>query len=202
MIHRFLFRGAALLCAFFVMGCTLTQEAYEREYSKVWKELVKTKAWQEALADGTHEPLYASVDATVVVLPKEAPAVLADFDQQYESLVSRAYFKIITEAEKADARIAAEYAMVQAEQQGATGSLPHAVTKRHELVAKKHRAHRAMLQGLTSWNIFSPHRSGDLDYFKAENQAEIRDMMRHGASTEQMVNLLLYKLADLYHNGE
>ena len=201
-VNRFLLWWGGALGVLFFTGCSLTQEAYEREYSRVWKEMIKSKAWQEALVDPGQEPLYASTDATAIVLADAGPSVLADFDQQYASLVSRAYFKIITEAEKADARITAEYAMIQSEQQGAAGSVSRELKKRHERVAKKYRAHRAMLEGLTSWNIFSPHRSGDLDYFKAEHQAEIRDMMQSGASKEQMVNRLLYKLADLYHNGE
>ncbi|MGB3142623.1 MAG: hypothetical protein WBB24_00815, partial [Maribacter sp.] len=59
--------------------------------------------------------------------------------------------------------------------------------------------HKAMLSGLKSWNIFSENRSGDLKYFKAENEIAVQKMMKKGENDTQMVNYLIYKLADLYH---
>jgi hypothetical protein len=59
-----------------------------------------------------------------------------------------------------------------------------------------------MLGGLKSWNIFSENKSGDLDYFKAENREAVSKMKADGEGNTQIVNYLIYKLADLYHLEE
>jgi len=121
----------------------------------------------------------------------------SDFEKQYESLVSRAYFKIITEAEKFDARISAEYQLLDDNQED------DKISKRQkEEIKKKYKAHKAMLVGLKSWNIFSEDRSGDLMYFKAENKNDVLNMLNNGDDKNQIVNFLIYKLADLYHVEE
>ncbi|UWX54860.1 hypothetical protein NYZ99_19275 [Maribacter litopenaei] len=109
-------------------------------------------------------------------------------------MVSRAYFKIITEAEKLDAQIEAQYKLVHND--------PNATKRAREEAERKFQAHRAMLSGLRSWNIFSENRSGDLDYFKKENREAIENMVDEGQGTNQMINFLIYKLADLYHVEE
>lgn len=119
------------------------------------------------------------------------------FDAKYQSLVSRAYFKIITEAEKADARISAEYKLLQ------TWKLNFKADQRKITeITRKYEAHRAMLNGLKSWNIFGDNRTGDLDYFKKENEDAIQRMIGEGVTNDQIVNYLIYKLADVYHGEE
>lgn len=187
-----------ILVLILLTGCGATQTKYEREYAKVWKELIKTQAWQESLMasrGNNPEELYASIDNEVVLMEDAKEA--AGFEQTYQTLVSKAYFKIITEAEKADARIAAEYKLLHDD------SLKSKINKKKVVeITKKYEAHKAMLSGLKSWNIFSENRSGDLDYFKAENKDSVQKMMRTGETDLQMVNYLIYKLADLYHVEE
>ena len=190
-----------------VSSCAMTQSKYQREYSKVWKEIIKSKAWQESLL-AKEEPnytkeLYASVDDNVVVLDEPIPSVAkTGFEEKYESLVSRAYFKIITEAEKADARITAEYRLLNNQVVSENGIKEKSLKKRQEEMTRKYKAHKAMLEGLKSWNIFDENRTGDLDYFKAENRDAVLEMAKKGENNDRMVNFLIYKLADLYHLEE
>ena len=188
----------AVLVVMCILGCGASQTHYQREYAKVWKELIKSQAWQESLrANNTEntEALYASND-NEVLLANDAK-IEAGFEDRYQALVSKAYFKIITEAEKADARISADYKLLQDDE------LSISISKKQEHeITKKYEAHKAMLSGLKSWNIFSEDRSGDLDYFKIENKDAILRMIQSGDEDHQMVNYLIYKLADLYHVEE
>jgi len=184
-----------VVVSLFIESCGTTQTSYQREYAKVWNEMIKSKAWQESLLaqqSAVEEDLYASADTEIILA--ESPKFEVGFEDKYQSLVSRAYFKIITEAEKADARISAEYNLLQ-EQSSST----HSSKKRLSEITQKYEAHKAMLSGLKSWNIFSENRSGDLKYFKAENEIAVQKMMNKGENDTQMVNYLIYKLADLYH---
>lgn len=187
-----------VLSCSYLAGCGASQTTYQREYAKVWKELIKSKAWQESLlaqnATASKE-LYASTENDVALA--EDIKTTVRFEDTYQSLVSKAYFKIITEAEKADAQISAEYELMRADAAAAKGHKKSV----HE-ITKKYEAHKAMLGGLKSWNIFSENRSGDLDYFKAENESAVQKMISAGEEDEKMINYLIYKLADLYHVEE
>lgn len=188
-------------------GCAMTQSKYEQEYSKVWKELIKTRAWEESLLVNSGSPaaeeFYVSTENDVVLLD-ESPVSgsTTSFDQKYQSLVSKAYFKIITEAEKADARITAEYRLLTSQVVSENGVNEKSLKKQQEEMTRKYNAHSAMLEGLKSWNIFSENRTGDLDYFKAENKEAVQKMAETGENNDRMVNFLIYKLADLYHLEE
>jgi len=176
-------------------SCGLTKTHYQREYARVWKEHIKSEAWKQSLiADNsyTKHDLYASTNTDVALAKDEVK--VSGFNNKYESLVSKAYFKIITEAEKADAQITADYKMLHNNE--ATLKVDK---KRVQAITKRYKAHKSMLSGLKSWNIFSDDRSGDLEYFKAENEIEIQKMLSAGESDNQIVNYLIYKLADLYH---
>ncbi|MFT6797384.1 MAG: hypothetical protein ACJART_002535 [Maribacter sp.] len=189
-----------LLLSVFV-GCSVTQTSYQREYNKIWRELVKSEAWQKSLEKQAQEQeLYASANNEMVVV--DEPLTIKSnrlFEKDYQSLVSRAYFKIITEAEKADVRISSEYKMLEEQENSTASGMDKAFKKRKEIVSKKYKAHKAMLGGLKSWNIFSENKSGDLDYFKAENRDAVSKMKKQGETNAQIVNFLIYKMADLYH---
>ena len=188
----------AVFGAICLTGCGASQTHYQREYAKVWKELIKSQAWQESLLANNIEntdELYASID-NEVLLAKDSK-IETGFEDRYQALVSKAYFKIISEAEKADARISADYELLKDDESAKS------ITKKQEHeITKKYEAHKAMLSGLKSWNIFSEDRSGDLDYFKIENEGAILKMIQSGDADHQMVNYLIYKLADLYHVEE
>ncbi|MDF4201331.1 hypothetical protein PXD56_00090 [Maribacter sp. SA7] len=190
--------SVTLIAAAAIIGlnsCGLSKTHYQREYAKVWKEYLKSEAWKQSLiTDNTYakDDLYASADSETALADDNN--MESGFHSKYESLVSRAYFKIITEAEKADAQITADYQLLN--DSGATEKVDK---KKIQAVTNRYEAHKAMLSGLKSWNIFSDDRSGDLDYFKAEHEIEIQNMINGGESDTQIVNYLIYKLADLYH---
>lgn len=187
-----------------VFGCSVTQTSYQREYNKIWREMVKSEAFQKSLEKQAQEQeLYASSDNDMILLD-ETLEVKSNilFEKDYQSLVSRAYFKIITEAEKADAKISSEYKILEEQEENNPLGVDKQFKKRKDLVIKKYNAHKAMLGGLKSWNIFSEHRSGDLDYFKAENREAVSKMKSNGEGNAQIVNYLIYKMADLYHLEE
>ncbi len=184
-----------------VVGCSVTQTSYQREYNKIWREMVKSEAWQKSLEkQAQKQELYASADNEMVAVD-EPLAIKSNrlFEKDYQSLVSRAYFKIITEAEKADVRISSEYKMLEEQENSTASGMDKQFKKRKEIVSKKYKAHKAMLGGLKSWNIFSENKSGDLDYFKAENRDAVSKMKKQGETNAQIVNFLIYKMADLYH---
>lgn len=184
-----------------VVGCSVTQTSYQREYNKIWREMVKSEAWQKSLEkQAQKQELYASADNEMVAVD-EPLAIKSNrlFEKDYQSLVSRAYFKIITEAEKADVRISSEYKMLEEQENSTASVMDKQFKKRKEIVSKKYKAHKAMLGGLKSWNIFSENKSGDLDYFKAENRDAVSKMKKQGETNAQIVNFLIYKMADLYH---
>ena len=194
--------GRSILAKFIILlvsvsltGCGATQTHYQREYAKVWKKLIQTKAWQESLvADHSNaaQELYASNDAEVILATSKKKETT--FEDVYQTLVSKAYSKIITEAEKADARIASEYGQIQ------DNAFSNKTNKKKMAeITKRYKAHTAMLSGLKSWNIFSEDRSGDLDYFKADHRQEVQKMFRSDKTDEFIINYLIYKLADLYH---
>ncbi|MGC1513945.1 MAG: hypothetical protein WA810_00080 [Maribacter sp.] len=194
-------RGSGCIVLLYIASlssCAVTESRHTREYTKVWRKLIKTKAWQESLMANnavSEAEIYATIDSDRfdgIVLKSTTR-----FDAKYQSLVSRAYFKIITEAEKADARISAEYKLLQ------TWKLNFKADQRKITeITRKYEAHRAMLNGLKSWNIFGDNRTGDLDYFKKENEDAIQRMIGEGVTNDQIVNYLIYKLADVYHGEE
>jgi hypothetical protein len=184
-------------------SCTVHQTKYQQEYNKIWKKMIQSQAWKESLKSNPQQEdstitLYASLDDEVLANSNANNLLIDnDFEKQYESLVARAYFKIITEAEKFDARISAEYHLLE------DNLVEDNISKRQkEEIKKKYKAHKAMLAGLKSWNIFSEDRSGDLMYFKAENKGDVLNMLNNGDDKNQIVNFLIYKLADLYHVEE
>lgn len=187
-----------------VFGCSSIPTSYQREYNKVWREMVKSEAFQKSLEKQAQEQeLYVSTDNEMILI--EEPGEIRNntlFEKDYQSLVSRAYFKIITEAEKADARISSEYRILREQEENNPSKIDKQFKRRKELVAKKYNAHKAMLGGLKSWNIFSENKSGDLDYFMAENREAVSKMKADGEGNTQIVNYLIYKLADLYHLEE
>ncbi|RKR14875.1 hypothetical protein CLV91_0956 [Maribacter vaceletii] len=197
----------ALIIVLLIQSCSSSKSNYKKEYAKVWKELIKTEAWKQALVstkdNANSNELYASSeDVLVLSTPGSFKTIQSPwFKDKYASLVSRAYFKIISEAQKADARLEEDYEYWTAKEAASTEK-DKTLKKRVGLVIKKYEAHKNMLSGLKSWNIFSEDRSGDLDYFKAENDEAIHKMYLQGLEEKAMVNYLVFKLADLYHFEE
>ena len=121
------------------------------------------------------------------------------FEIKFDSWVSQAYLKIIEEAETADNEIKAEYDRFIAENPDAAASTDENVVKMMQLYKRKYESHKAMLDGLKSWNAFESYGSDDLKFFKEENRKVVKGMYRNGRQEEKIVDFLVYKLADLYH---
>ncbi len=207
LIVKFLRISVVVFAIVLLQACSSSKSSYKKEYAKVWKELIKTEAWKEALVsqktNASPNNLYVSSDEDLVVNTTESLKSIQStwFKQKYGSLVSRAYFKIISEAQNADARLQEDYEYWSLKEKTSKVK-DKELKKRVALVSKKYEAHKNMLSGLKSWNIFSEDRSGDLDYFKAENKEAIYKMYLQDSDEKAMINYLVFKLADLYHFEE
>lgn len=210
--NRCLFRmmPIVLLLGMLLGGCKVSKSKYQKEYTRVWKEIIKSEAWKKSLlteksANHKETVMYAdnSVDGEIITNSEvDNSASELRFNQRFNSMVSRAYFKIISEAENADKRLSAEYKRWNSMQLNENFKKDRAFKKEYELVIKKYQAHKKMLEGLKSWNIFSEFGSNDLDFFKAENKMEVQNMYNNGNTEDQMINYLVFRLADLYHYEE
>ena len=197
----------SMLVVILVVGCSSSKTNYQREYTRVWKELIKTEAWKNSLlAKNIEKPsnggeYYASNTETGIVEDPFSSKIDMEalFDKRFYSLTSRAYVKIISEAENADKRLKAEYNRWNSMHQNPNLKKDKAFKKDYEMVNKKYHAHWQMLEGLKSWNIFSEFRSNDLDFFRAENRNQIQKRYQNGSTEDSMINYLVYRLADLYH---
>ncbi|MBD1260118.1 hypothetical protein HZY62_05945 [Maribacter polysiphoniae] len=207
-LGRFIKTAIAVLFLMVFGSCISSKSNYQREYTRLWKEIIKSEAWKNSLvADNSKErPTYDQLYATTsedVILEDDYTTHLdreALFEVRFESLVSRAYFKIIAEAEHADSRLRAEYDRWNSMQQDSSIAKDRTFRKDLGKIIKKYNAHKRMLEGLKSWNIFSEFRSNDLDFFKAENKNEVYRMYTTGSTEDHMIGYLMYRLADLYHN--
>ncbi|WP_291867840.1 hypothetical protein [Maribacter sp.] len=189
---------------FLVVGCSSSKAKYRRAYAKVWKELIQSQAWKESLAmNEESEAINNGHNNAGEILILNQPGSFKTIESpwfldRYGSLVSRAYFKIIAEAENADKRLQQDHEY-WTEKNKASKTKDKELKKRLDVVNRKYEAHNNMLLGLKSWNIFSEDRSGDLDYFKAENEEAIYKMYLQGLEEKKMINYLVFQLANLYH---
>lgn len=188
-------------------SCTSTKSSFDARYAGAWKKVLQSEAWKDALKSKNTSESYKANDyfastSDVVIVDDARPLVkstTATFTKKYNSLVSRAYYKIISEAEKADKGLKAQQERLNSEKDIFENRKNKAFQNTLELTNKRYEAHQNMLQGLKSWKIFTDDITGDLKYFKAENESEIYAMYDSGVSDAAMVNILVYKLADLYH---
>jgi len=136
----------------------------------------------------------------VVVLEPSFSGVInnIEFEKKYHYLVARSYFKLLAEAHKSERKLKMELEYYSL----ANEKLNRKENQIISIARKKYQAHRAMLSGLNSWNLFSEDRTGDMFYFMAENEGVIYKMYSENLHEEKMVKYLIYKLADLYHLGE
>ena len=197
-------KGLALLSIFLAAGCAGSNKRFNRAYAKVWKETIKSEAWKLSLKNNQDTRMAEGLDfyassEVVVVDDKLKHATAKNFDQKYSKLVSKAYFKIIAEAEKSDDRLRKEYELlhegntdIDAASKGKNGA-------KLSIAIKRYKAHKQMLEGLKSWNIMSDYGSDDLDFFQQEHKSHVERMFGNGQSEDAIVNYLVYKLADLYH---
>jgi hypothetical protein len=124
------------------------------------------------------------------------------FLEKYRSLVLRAYFRTIAEAEQADARIYKAYADLRSQRKQKAHRDDPVFRKKLENARIRYKAHREMLEGLKSWKAFNEYGSDDLDFFLSENLPRAHSMHSNGRGDEEILRYLVYRLADLYHFEE
>ena len=103
--------SCAIFCAatLLLSGCGPTKP-YQAKYEAAWLEVVKSEAWKESFQEqqAKDEFLEANVADDGWLTENEDTSLVTDpFLSNYDSWVKRAYYKIITEAEKADAALSA-----------------------------------------------------------------------------------------------
>lgn len=203
-------RGSLLLLIAILGSCTATKPTSHIRYAEAWQKVLKSQSWQDALvsedSQSTNEidqDFYASSEDIVLLddtRPRERRVDLeSSFEAKYDILVRRAYVRLIAQAAKADDRLEKEYILRNAMALKKGKKKSKEFDRKLELVNKRYHAHRKMLEGLKSWNIFSEYGTNDLEFFKAENELAVQKMLRDGKSESEVINYLIYKLADLYH---
>lgn len=195
---RFFFNLLGIIILF--SSCNAGKNTYNAEYERKWKEIVKSEAWKQSLQENNEKVASVALEKNLNYQTNytEKETINADFEEKFNSLVSQAYHKIITEARVADTRLREEYEKYANASKTMIKADPD-YKKNFELVKKRYEAHQQMLEGLVSWNIFSEKMTGDLNYFKKENIDEVYLRHSQGQSEKTLVSHLVYKLADLYH---
>lgn len=200
---------AAVVCT---SGCSSSKN-YDRAYRRAWKKIVNSQAWYDALNLHPTELADQSADFLPITTgPGTGPVVATgiegvdqEFLTKFQSLVLRAYFRTIAEAEKADDQIYQSYRRLYEKRHDADNRKSADFQQALQLAKNRYQAHRKMLEGLKSWKAFNEYGSDDLDFFLREQLPQAYSMSRQGRSDEYILRYLVYGLADLYHfeeNGE
>ena len=202
-----IFSGLLLMlfvCSF--TACTSSQNYFQKEYNSAWQETTQSTEWINSLnsttsSDKPMEDLYSSTQqgilATMTPIARERASL---FVELYNAYVSRAYYGLISESEKADKQLLEEYNNLLI----ASKDRPDRAKYTKELAHAKLRyeAHWKMMEGLKSWNAFGVYGSDDLDFFKQEHLENAYLMFSKGSTDIEIINFLVYRLADLYHFEE
>jgi hypothetical protein len=194
-----------------VISCGSSKN-YKDRYRKAWLKVVNSQAWRDALAANninatSGSGLYFAVPSQgdregFQSLDEPGMEIDRAFLEKYPSLVSRAYYRIIAEAEAADERISADYQHLSSEIHKSGQEADRRLKRQFELAKKRYEAHSEMLEGLKSWKSFNKYGSDDLDFFLEEHFLEAHEMYIQGAEEEDIIAFLMGKLADLYHFEE
>ena len=176
----------------------------------MWKEIIQSQAWKDALRSSKtftyidNELRYIAVgpsELTMSILP-DSERTRQVFEQSYNGWVKQAYFRIISEAEQADAGIKAEYELLQSIRKERDSTISREFRERLLLAKRRYQAHNRMLEGLKSWKAFDEYGSDDLDFFSIENKKLVYELFRTGQREKIIIAYLMYKLADLYHQED
>ena len=213
MLKQSFHKGILLLLigTFLLSGCGVSKKRkYQREYRRLWKEIIQSQAWKDALRSSKtftyidNELRYIAVgpsDIKMTMLP-DSERTREVFEKSYNRWVKQAYFRIISEAEQADAGIKAEYERLQEIRKDRDSTNNKEFRERLLLAKRRYQAHSKMLEGLKSWQAFDEYGSDDLDFFSSENRKLVYELFRTGQNEKTIVAYLMYKLADLYHQED
>ena len=201
---------SGILLMLFVISltaCNTSQNYFQKEYRKVWQETTRSAAWINSFEDTSSlnnepiEDLYSSTEQEVLAtMTPKARERAGLFVELYDSYVSRAYYSLISEAKKADQHLLEEYNNLLKTSKNRADRSEY--KKQLALAKLRYEAHWKMLEGLKSWNAFSEYGSDDLDFFKQEQIENAYLMFSKGSSDTEIINFLVYRLADLYHFEE
>lgn len=195
-----------------VFGSCATTSVMDDKYADAWQNVLESKAWKEALlAENLSRPKSTVREASkeMIAPPAGHHTIAADVrpygnegGDRYRYLVTRAYIKVIAEAEKANARLKAVYDRWEEKMADPDyGNNPERIA-RFKTIKKGYLAHRRMLEGLRSWKALDAYGTDDLKFFGEEYIVQMQDMMDQGKDDAAIVSFLVYRLADLYHFEE
>ena len=180
-------------------ACTTLPSGTE-SYEDAWEEVVESGSWETSL---TTPPNPKADNTTYFALPEFSPTQTTeaspDFIQLYPVLVSRAYFRLISEAMEADQDVARGYQELYRESKSPEYAESSRKQQEFETAQRRYLAHREMLNGLRSWNAFNRYGSDDLDFFLEEEFEVTYQKYQRGVQQEALVDYLMRRLADLYH---
>lgn len=203
-----IFSGILLiLLTISLTACNTSQNYFQKEYKRAWNETTRSAAWNNSfngtlsLSDEPIEDLYSSTEEVVLAtMTPKARERAGLFVELYDSYVSRAYYSLISEAKNADQHLLEEYNNLLKTSKNRPDRSEY--KKQLALAKLRYEAHWKMLEGLKSWNAFSEYGSDDLDFFKQEQIENAYLMFSKGSSDTEIINFLVYRLADLYHFEE
>jgi hypothetical protein len=198
-MYRFALVVFALYMGSMLHSCKVFDKGSE-PYDAAWEEVVDSGSWKGSFqpVSGTTTPgeiHYAIPDYS----PLESPNADAEFLKRYPAMVSRAYFRLISEAMDADQRISKSYQDLYRRTRLPQAQKNRILQQEFEVAEKRFLAHREMLDGLRSWNAFNDFGSDDLDFFMQEELEVSYEKYERGVQEDQLIDYLMRRLADLYH---
>lgn len=185
---------------------TNAQQYTQQDYQSNLQETTQSAASINSVNGTTSnkkpvEVLYASTEQRILKsmtpIARERAGL---FVQLYNAYVSRAYYSLLNEAQKADQYLLEEYNYLLKSSKNRPDR--EAYNKELALAKLTYEAHWELLEGLKSWNAFSAYGSEDLDLFKQEQIKNAYLMFRKGSSDTEIIDFLVYRLADLYYVQE
>jgi hypothetical protein len=198
-INRSRIFGYSVLAALLASGCS-TLPSGTADYVDAWEEVVESSRWQASLEEPPGTPSGTpSYFALPEFSPQEATQASPEFIQRYPVLVSRAYFRLISEAMEVDQEVARSYSELYREARSPENQDSERLQEEFRTAERRFIAHREMLEGLRSWNAFSRYGSDDLDFFLQEEFDPTYQKYERGVKEDDLVDYLMRRLADLYH---
>jgi hypothetical protein len=183
-----------------LMGSCASLQTGTETYTEAWDEVVDSEPWAISLNEppptSDENPEYYAVPAFNVVDTVQASP---EFIKQYPVWVSRAYFRLISEAMESDQKIARSYQDLYRKTRVSAEGNTVRMQQEFETAEKRFLAHREMLNGLRSWNAFNRYGSNDLDFFMQEEFDNTYQKYERGVREDDIVDYLMRRLADLYH---
>ncbi|MGB5360459.1 MAG: hypothetical protein WBN27_11005 [Eudoraea sp.] len=185
---------------------TAAQQYTQQDYKSNLQETTQSAAWDNSYngttsSDTPMEDLYTSTEQEILATMKPKARERASlFVKLYNAYVSRAYYSLLREAQKADQYLLEEYNYLLKNSKNRPDR--EAYNKDLALAKLMYEAHWNMLEGLKSWNAFSAYGSDDLVFFKQEHLENAYLMFRKGSSDTEIIDFLVYRLADLYYVEE